>query len=819
MNRDQSDHHSPLDSALEALNFGTVLDAVASHAATSYGKRRVLALQPGKPITDLQAEFERINALVGAVQRGEPLSFGGVRDLGDSLLIARTPGSFLDPGTLLNVADLARASRKLRTVLKKRREEFASLQWYAEALSEMPTLEKEVARAIDPNDARVADNASSELRSIRRELDAMDQKMRGRLDSLLKKNAASGLLVDSSYSLREGHYVISVRPTSKSRVKGIVHGRSQSGATLFVEPEELIELSGEKARLEDEEAAEVRRILIALTDIVREHLAPLEAAVDVVGILDDLQARAIFAEKLGAMRPVIGGDSLRLVQARHPLLALRKGLDNTVPLDLELGGDTGRCLVITGPNAGGKTVALKTVGLATAMVHAGLWPPAGDGTIVPELQLWHVVIGDDQSLESDLSSFSGHLEKLRAISEKPDAPKLVLVDEIASGTDPTEGSALASALLEEAIRRGWWTIVTTHMGQLKTFAHRTGGIRNGSMQFDRENLTPTYRFVPDVPGSSYALEIAARIGMDRSIVERAKEVLGEETLRLEDLIEELTDRLGKVHNRERELEMLKTQVSGMENVLRDRIGDLEHRRAEKLEVAAQQAERLLADANRTIENAVKEIRETQANRDAIKKAREIVEQQKKSAQETLDRSQKAKRENKLSSKADRKSAKPTESFEQPEELPGEVAVGDTVRMESGIVGEVLALQGKKAQVATGSIKVWMPLEGLTRIRDSRGRTGAVNVHLTVDEEAEPVRTELKLIGMRSEQAEVALEKYLEDLALSGLKMARIVHGKGTGALRAMVEEVLNRSSLVRGHRLGEKGEGGDGVTIVELTGD
>ncbi len=804
-------------SALEALDFASVLEAVSSHAATGYGKERVNALRPGFSTSELEAEFDRIEALTGAVQRGEPLSFAGVHELGDALVVARTPGTFLEPQVLLHISSLAQAARRLRKTLQQRKDELSSLQTYAASLVEMPELEKAIGKAIDANTAQVSDRASQELRRIRRELGAMDQKIRSRLDALVKKLTSSGSLTETGYTLREERYVLAVRPSSKNKVRGILHGRSQTGGTLFIEPEELVELDNERRRLEQEEFEEIRRILIEVTDVVRDHLDPLSAAVETVGILDSLQARAIFAEQVGGMRPRVERGTLRFVQARHPLLMLRKGLDNTVPLDLELGGESGMVLVITGPNAGGKTVALKTIGLVTALIHSAIWPPAGDGTAVPPIDRWHVVIGDEQSLESDLSSFSSHLERLRDVTANPAAVKLVLVDEIASGTDPTEGSALAASFLEEAISRGWWTVVTTHMGQLKTFAHRTQGVRNGSMQFDRKHLTPTYRFVPDVPGSSYALEIAERVGLPQSVVGRARELLGEERMRLEDLIEELTGRLNTVHNRERELERLRSQAAGLESRLQERLADLESHRAEKLEQAADEASRLLSDANRAIERAVKEIRESQASRDAILQARAQVDRVKQRAEQGREESLKIKKRHPQRDAAKGERGSKAAKREEPqEELPGSIEVGDAIRLESGVTGEVLAIQGQKAQVAAGAVKVWLPLADLTRIRPAQAASGKVNLQLSGDDDAAPMKTELMLIGMRVEQAEAALEKYLEDLALSGLGWARIVHGKGTGALRAMVVEVLDRNPLVRSHRIGEPKEGGDGVTIVEL---
>ncbi|MCB2200361.1 Smr/MutS family protein [bacterium] len=812
--------------ALEALNFHKVLDAVADRTGTDYGRAHIFTLAPGREGIDLEAEFDRIEALTGAVQRGEPLPLGGIHDVDAPLKRSRTEGTHLEVNHLLDIGQLAVVTRKLRQFIEKRRQAFEPLMHFAEIIEEMPKLERDIFKALDENTAEVRDEASAALRKIRREIESSVQRVRKRLDSMVRQFGNDGYLLESGYTIRDGRYALAVKQQHKNRVRGIVHGLSASGGTVFIEPDELVELGNEVRRLAEEEAEEVRRILTLLTDTVREHVPALRAAIDAVTQLDSLQARARFAWDVGGMRPAVRDGQLNLVSARHPLLVLRKGLEETVPLDLSMNSDD-RTLIITGPNAGGKTVALKTVGLVSAMIHSGIWPSAGDGTVVPPIEQWHVVIGDDQSLDGDLSSFSGHLEKLKTITHEPRQPKLVLIDEIASGTDPTEGAGLAMALLEEAVAYGWWSIVTTHMGALKAFAHRTDGVRNGSMQFDREHLTPTYRFQPDLPGSSYALEIAQRVGMPEAVVNRARDYVGEERLRLEDLIEELTERLQTLQDRERDLATQITRNSGLEKILQERIERLESQKAEKMDKAAAEAEKLLAEANRAIELSVKEIKEKQAASEAIKAARERVEQQKQ-AVEAAQRDAKAKRR-----KDKGKKAKP-ESFEQlarqaaprqealsEEELTAPIQVGDEVRLESGIRAEVLALKGDKVQVTAGSLKIWMSVADVEKVRKHRAGGG---VKVMMDEsastsspaDAPPVRTELKLLGMRAEQAEISLDKYLEKIALSGMPYARIVHGKGTGALRSMVQEVLEDHPLVASYRFGDAREGGDGVTIVEL---
>ncbi|HEX04278.1 MAG TPA: hypothetical protein ENH10_03860, partial [Bacteroidetes bacterium] len=537
--------------ALTALDYDAVLEAIAALCLTNYGKERILGLYPSfvadsiwsqriDNVDTLDDEFDRIDALTKSVQRDQPLPFAGVRDLGDSVARSSMPGSRLEGHELLDIAQILTACNNLHKHISNRSDELAPLQVFTDVLPSVPDLVRQIEKMISVRTGQVVDSASPELRRLRRAIESSIASMRHKLDDLIRKYGDSSDLVDSSFSVRDDRYVLAVKSNSRNRVHGIIHGFSASGNTVFIEPDALVVAGNEIRRLGEDEAEEVRRILTELTDGVREHLDELKDAVLCVGILDSIQARAKFAVQVGGMRPKVRSGMLRLVEARHPLLVLRKGIDETIPLTINLGDDPddpdkslGRSFVITGPNAGGKTVSLKTVGLCTALIHAGIWPPTGDGTIVPPLDEWHVIIGDEQSLDGDLSSFTGHIEKLKAITNSPAPNKLVLVDEIASGTDPAEGGPLAESFMEMAVERGWWTLVTTHMGELKAFAHKTDGVRNGSMQFNREALSPTYVFQPDLPGSSYALEIASRVGLPKKLVKRARDLAGVKQARLE----------------------------------------------------------------------------------------------------------------------------------------------------------------------------------------------------------------------------------------------------------------------------------------------
>lgn len=805
-----------LSPALDALHYDRVLEIIADRAATDYGRKHILALYPMPLGTRQDRDFLRIEALTIALQRDTALSFEDIRDVSDAVKRCKVAGSFLRPGELLDIAGVLIGAARLRKQIDDAGDLLEALVSISERLVDAPDLTRAIHEKIDMDSAVVKDSASSTLKDLRRSLQRARQKSRRSLDDMLKRYGEKGWLLETGYTVEDDRFVLAVKSPHRNKVRGIVHGHSASGGTVYIEPDNLVELGNEIRRLTEEELAEIRKILTELTDGVREHRDDLRSTMGAVAELDSLQARALYADACGAMRPDLGGDELRLVEARHPLLLHRKGLKDTVPLSLHLKSDA-RVLVITGPNAGGKTVALITLGLVTAMAHAGIIPPVGADTTVPALDLWHVIIGDDQSLESDLSSFSGHLTRLNQVFTEEGAIKLVLVDEIAAGTDPTEGSTLAAAFMELLVKKRWWAVVTTHMGELKLFAHKTKGVRNGSMQFDRERLLPSYRFQPDTPGSSYALEIAERVGLPQDLIRRARELLGEDRLRMEDLIGELSGRLKETEDLQRELEIQTTKTSGLQRVLQERLDTLDREKKKLAAEAAREAELLLKDANRAVERAVKEIRENQASREAIKHAHDLVDQQ-KAKMEDVRRGMTPERRKKPKKKATPEPAPkpkpPARPKPAPQPVDATVRTGSRVKLENGEKGDVLALQGQRAQVAVGSIKLWLPVDQLTVIQGDTPKRGGIQVMMQPADD-EPVGMELDLRGKRYEEAEEELAKYLESLELAGMQFARIVHGKGTGALRSMVRKLLRQSGGDWSYRDGEPGEGGEGVTVIQ----
>ncbi len=810
---------SPFQS-LEMLEYSLVQAMIADRTSCVYGTERVNRLLPGIPIDQVESEFDRIEELMGSLERGSTLPFNGVCEIRPQLKQASVTGSRLDPLELLKISQTAGAGRILRSFCLSHKDELKLITQLALEIHPLKELEDEILKKIDSSSGEIKDSASKTLHNIRSQLSANQIRYRKKLDQIISGCQAKDWLLETEYTLREGRYVLAVKSQYRSKIKGILHGISSTGGTAFLEPEELVDLGNEKRKLEEEEIIEIMKILDALTSLVRDNSTFLSEMVEIIGHLDSCQARGRFALELKGNRPQFSDEELHLVEARHPLLIARKGLEATVPLNLQLINDN-RVLVITGPNAGGKTVTLKTVGLLTALASAGIIPPCGMGTKIPFFQQWHVVIGDDQSLESDLSSFSGHLTRLNAVLQSPVGLKLVLIDEIAAGTDPAEGSALAMAFLQTAVNEGWWSIITTHIGSLKAFAHRTAGIRNGSMQFDRAKLSPTYCFQPDLPGSSYALEIAARVGLPQSLIEQARHYLGSERQRLEDLIEELSQRLTEVEHDNRWLTIKRSETAALEKMLQQRIEQLEQKKSSMTQKAVEQAEELLRNANRAVELAVKEIREKQASSEAIKAAHRLIQEQKDEIEETSKRfliKERPKTNDVVSPVpspspiAGTRETKPIDSTDSP------LAVGDLVQLEGGNIGQVLTMKGESLQVAAGYVKIWMNKDQVQKIDKSSGQTdaGGVRMDLKINKDSAPIRIELDLRGMRYEEADIALDKYLEDLTLSGFPLARIVHGKGTGTLRSLVLEKVKSHPLVKAFRLGEPGEGGDGVTILEM---
>jgi DNA mismatch repair protein MutS2 len=780
------------------LEFDRLLELCSQEAASELGRHRVQASSPLQDAPTIRAELSLVDEMTQLLAR-ESLPLQGLQDISPTLNNLEPSGAVLDREEFLPLKDVLEISGNIREFFGELEQDYAGLKDLAGHLHEFKDLCSTIDGVFD-HSGNIKDSASGELRKIRKQKEAEERKLHTTLERLFKQWKAADLTQDNdSLAFREGRLLIPVRSEHRGRIDGVVQDESATGATVYIEPLEAITVGNAIRRLENEERREIHRILTDLCERLRTRLPDIRVSLDLLGRFDHIYARGRFALKLNCLPPAIVEEPLiRLNGARHPLLALKEGID-VVPLSLTLGDEDGTVLIITGPNAGGKTVALKTVGLLCLMAACGLTVPADEGTTIPVLSSLHCDIGDPQSLEQDLSTFTSHLLRLKEAVEDTNQPKLVLLDEIGAGTDPAEGSAIARAALLEFRKQGALVIGTTHQGTLKVFAHETEGIINGSMEFDQKTLQPTFRFKSGIPGSSYALEISSRVGFPERIVVQARHLLGEQINRMEDLLAKLNESLRVSEEKRRDADLKRIELEGMIKLYSVRLEEFKKFEKEKLHEAAQAAEGILKDANRKIEAAVKKIKEEQASKSAIREAHRTVNSQKAVIDQLLD------------SSSTRREAEAAG--------PDSVKKGDWVKLE-GLKDPVQVLglrkNEKEAKLAVGGVHIWLPVVRLTPVAapdESQDRSSSVTLITSMHEQP---HYELDLRGMTGDEAEFALEKYLSDCSVSGWKTVRIIHGKGTGALRTRVRKLLEKYPGVKSFRYGRPEEGDFGVTIVEM---
>ncbi len=722
-------------------------------------------------------------------------------DIGSHLKSAAIEGSRLDPKAFQSIHTVLELSAQLHGFLKKNKSDLPLLHEAAAGLTPNPDLVKEIDKAIDLRSLEIRDQASRSLAAIRRKMSQAREQVRSKLEDLLDRFARKGVLQERLITMRSGRWVLPVKETHRHLVKGVLHDKSASGATVFLEPLATLELNNQIRRLEVEEHHEIEKILRALTDLVREGLSELKQNFEILVTLDGIHAMALTSKALDEHEPALNTDGvLKIKNGRHPLLLLKKGsLPGVIPLNLSV-GEHFNTLVITGPNAGGKTVALKTVGLLTLMVSCGLHIPADADSQAALFKGIFAHVGDAQSIEMDLSTFSAHLMDIKAIMEEASSGDLVLIDEIGTGTDPEEGAALAMAVLEALTLRGIVTMVTTHHGALKAFAHRTSGIANGSMAFDTRTLTPTYQFRADIPGSSYALEMGKRMGLPEAVIARSKALMGNQADQLEDLILRLEERLERNKRLARDLKTERLVVDGLKKRFEENNVRLEGEAKQLRYQAVQEASAIIKQANATVEKAIRTIRETGATKEAIRKARALIQEEKEGLERELE----------IATLDDnlRKAGQLLDGF-----LPGCAVYWK----RTGAVGTVLSDKDPAGRVliAFGKVKAHVPGEELSRANDigasSTDPRSGVEIHVP-----EMVQREVDVRGMRVEEALAVVDKFLDDALLAGLKEVQIIHGTGTGALRKSLIPFLNQHPLVQATRPGGLHQENPGATIVDV---
>ena len=765
---------------LEKLSFGRIQQALADRAGTLLGMERSRALAPLPDTADAERALDRVEEIV----EGGDLALGGIEDVRPFLARVRE-GNLLEGSEILSVAYTLDAAATLRRAIVA--SERPALTEVAVGIGSFDGVLRLVREQLDP-DGNVRDDATPKLADIRRRLNPLRGRIRDRLTRMLESYAE--YVQDPIITLRRDRYVIPIKAHQQSRVPGLALDRSDSGATVFIEPAGVVDLNNELALLEMEERDEVRRVLLALGRRLADE-PRVDETLEVVAELDLLNAAARLARDWRLRKPVFDdGGTVRLLQARHPLI------EGCVPNDIEL-SDERRLLIVTGPNAGGKTVLIKTLGLAAAMAQSGLFvATGGDGApVLPRVDALLSDIGDEQSIEASLSTYAGHLRNLKAIVERADQRTLVLIDELGSGTDPDEGAALSQAILEQVLAHGARGLVTTHLAPLKVFASETEGVANAAMRFDVEALRPTYQLIVGQPGRSYALSIAERLGLPADLLERAARLLGPEGERLETLLATLERQREELEAQLDDARQANERAVAEAELLREQISKLRSREQDLIAAAAERADELLQE---TLQQATK--------------LRRVAQQEPAQRSRALDEIQELRRRTRKLSEPRSEGAKPA-AVPQRSRQDDPYAVGSRVRVESyGAEGEVLEHRGGgQLLVQLGLLKVEVPRRDAKPIAPKKPKR--VQSHVPAPATFD---NELNLRGARVEEALEQVRDFVLEAHSLKVESVRLLHGKGTGALRDAVRNYLRGEKLVERYEDAVPYEGGHGVTVAYL---
>ncbi|MGE4353753.1 MAG: endonuclease MutS2 [Oscillospiraceae bacterium] len=785
------------EKSIGILELPTVLQMLASEAHSQPAKEKCLALRPSSEIFEVKRRLGETSAAKDMmVVKGSP-SFAGVKDVRSPLNRADI-GGMLNTRELLDIAGVLRAARTVRAYSDGRDTGRRDIDFLFSSLQANKFLEDKITGSIIGED-EIADSASSELAAIRRQIRAANARVRDTLQKIISAPSYSKALQEAIITQRSERYVIPVKAEYRAAVPGLVHDVSASGATLFVEPMGVVKANNEIRELRAKEKLEIERILMELSADCAAHKDDITCDFNVLVELDFIFARAKLSYKLNCGEAVISGGELRLKKARHPLLDPAKA----VPIDIELGKNFDT-LIITGPNTGGKTVTLKTLGLFAVMNQCGLHIPAADGSMLPIFEKVLADIGDEQSIEQSLSTFSSHMTNIVHVLDACGPDTLLLFDELGAGTDPTEGAALAIAIIEYARQSGAMVAATTHYAELKVYATSTGGVQNASCEFDVETLRPTYKLLIGIPGKSNAFAISRRLGLSDRIIDSAKKLINADSASFEDTLEQL-ERLRQQLEREkaeteRKLQKADENLKTSEKMKRE----LEVRLEMSNERARREAEAIISDARRTVENAFEEIdnmrrQEAEAeDHQRVNAARAELRRQMNDAEEKF-------------------SAKKPESGPVVNSRP--VKKGDTVEIVSmGVKAEVLEEKLDGSLVLQAGIMHVSAKQSEVRLIESSGKQETKKAFTShqASLRAASVSSELDIRGMMTDEAVPVLERYIDSAVLAKLSTVTIIHGKGTGALRAAVHQSLKRDKQVKSFRLGRYGEGEMGVTVVEL---
>ena len=788
--------------ALETLEYKKIIAQLKREMGSAASAKLADELTPLTSEKIIKEELRSTTEAVDLIVRKGPLPTGGIYDIREALLLAKKGGS-LTMRQLLEVQNVLGISSEVVAFMHD--DALPELKYIGEMVDlivEFTALEKEISRCILTED-EMADNASPKLKDVRRSIHQQNQAIKNKLSRIITSSSNKTYLQDAIVTMRDGRYVIPVKQEYRSFFPGMVHDQSKGGATLFIEPQGVVELNNKLRELEVEEQLEIARILAELSSRVAEHYREIRSNLELLTKLDFIMAKGKLSCKMHASEPKIDADGeLRLISARHPLIEYKKA----VPVDIRIGGDY-RTLIITGPNTGGKTVSLKTAGLLVMMAQSGLHIPASHASTLPIFGEVFADIGDEQSIEQSLSTFSSHMKNIVSIIDKASYDSLVLVDELGAGTDPTEGAALAIAILERFYDSGALTMATTHYNELKKYALATSGVENAAMEFDVETLTPTYRLLIGVPGKSNAFEISKKLGLSESVIERASEHIKHGDMEFENVISSIEDDKRKAAADRLDAESMRAEIEERLKKLEEKEKAISEKRADIIAEAKREARELLRETKSAVKDVQKDLRRLQ----------------KSGAHTNLNTGALEKSRRKINEAEDLVSEKVVKQVNSEPVSADTLKIGDRVKLITiGQNGTILSLPDEKGNlmINIGALKVKARLQDLMLINEGKDRKpqakSSSKYGSLLRSKSSSVSASINVMGKNLEDALADVEKYLDDVYMAGLDMVSIIHGRGGGILKDGIRQMLKRKKYVDSYGAASYNDGGEGVTVVRM---
>lgn len=773
------------------LEFGKILSYIRKYAVTDSGKNYIEALEPVYNFEYLTRTFSRIEEAKSLFLANIQIPLEFHPDLAEDLASADVSGMILKPEKILSILKLLQNSRIVSSFVKNLDREIPGLKAQVSGISVNSALEHHIQSILAEN-GEVKDSASRVLRDIREDIRKRSRDLRVLFDRLRRAYSEEELIREDYITLREGRFVLPVKAEYKRQIKGFIHSESATGQTVYIEPEEALALNNEIVSLSYAEKREVERILMELTAKIGEFSAQLISNLAILGELDSYIARAQYALRVNGVTPVLKEyQTLSLIQARNPLLVESIGYEKTIPISVDF--SKCRTIIISGPNAGGKTAALKTVGLLLIMLKSGIQIPVSPDSSVGIFESLYIEIGDNQSIEENLSTFSSHLLNLNRIITEAGKGAIVLLDELGNGTEPNAGSGIASAVLLRLLKNGAYTLATTHHSKLKALADSNSEIQNAGFDFDLNTLKPTYILKQGLPGLSYAFELAGKLGFDEDFITQAKSFAGKETINSEDALIQVRILQEKLRESESKFSVQESRISGLEKLYKQKLEDIDNRKQEVLSRARKRAERIIDSSKSEMNKVLKELKQSKGEKSAIKK---VI----------------SKGEELLGNLREESPLKPTVNVL-------EVTVGEFVKIRgTNTTGKVIEFDPvkKRATVLSGSLRLDTDFASLEKLSSSEKKESDVTL-TSAHHDAASLSYRLDIRGARPDEIRLELTKFIDNSYAGRMERIEILHGKGTGALKALVKEILSTHPGVAKFYFASPDFGGDGITIAEFT--